>query len=446
MLSPRATRSYTPTIAPATWLPAAVSAINGFNSVCSAQRVPRRTQRSQIRRLPPIRQRLRQQSAYAPSCCVSCQKPAFIDTRPGHLALWCSNRHHFLHVALSNTPQCSLAECAKPVLIVTDTSTVHEYCCYEHALLARDRGEVCFSQDRPIAPVGTNACVHPGCIRQPVNFSTFCRRTHAYAHKWAAQGLPPPTPPPSPPQSPRLSAADRTDTCPAYPRPVTVTARFFSDVWHMSHAAWNKLQHALHGNGVHRSMRQPGDPLRPPPASQSTTAVTAQCHSHVDTFFQQLTAVARLLAAQGGAPRCALPGCTNLVHIDDANPEHRHNYCSHSHALHAPAARSASAARRAKKYQMPVLTQAMRSCSVCHQRHLDRDCPNLHPPSSTAVSSPPGLRAPGNGPDAATITHRDAQVAQAYDIHSSDEGVRLTLSPHPWARHHHQPACLRQRP
>jgi len=40
---------------------------------------------------------------------------------------------------------------------------------------------------------------------------------------------------------------------PAYLQPITVTACFVSDIWHMSHAAWNKLQHALHGNGAPRS-------------------------------------------------------------------------------------------------------------------------------------------------------------------------------------------------
>ena len=90
----------------------------------------------------------------------SCQEFAFVDVRPGLQVLCCSNRHHLLHVALLNTPQCSLAECTTPVLIVADTSTVHEDCGYEHALLARDRGEVCFSQDRPIAPVARgNQCL-----------------------------------------------------------------------------------------------------------------------------------------------------------------------------------------------------------------------------------------------------------------------------------------------
>ena len=184
----------------------------------------------------------------------SCQNPAFIDTRPGHLALCCSNRHQILYAALSDTPLCSLADCSLLVLIVTDTSTVHEYCCYDQALLARDRGDVCFSQDRPIAPAGTNACVHTGCVRKPVDFSIFCGPTHAYAHTRAARGPPPPTPPSSPPQSPRPSASIRMDARSVYPQPVTAPARFFSDVWHVSHAAWNKLQHALHGNAPPRPM------------------------------------------------------------------------------------------------------------------------------------------------------------------------------------------------
>ena len=200
------------TIAWATQLLAAVSAINSFISLCSAWRVLRRTQRSQIRRLPPVGQRLCQQSAYAPSRCAKILLSSTLAPTTWHLALCCSNRHQLLYVALSNTPQCSLADCSMPVLIVTDTSTVHEYCCYDHALLARDRGEVCFSQDRPIAPASTNACVHPGCIRKPVDFSISSAdaraRTLTPTRGPPAQGLPPPTPPPSPPQSPRPSVAD----------------------------------------------------------------------------------------------------------------------------------------------------------------------------------------------------------------------------------------------
>jgi len=108
----------------------------------------------------------------------SCQNPAFINTLPGHLALCCSNRHQLLYTPPFQIHRCAAwptADCSSPVLIVADTCTVHDYCCYDHALLARDRGEVCFSQDRPIAPAGTNACVHPGCIRKPVDFSIFLR-------------------------------------------------------------------------------------------------------------------------------------------------------------------------------------------------------------------------------------------------------------------------------
>ena len=63
----------------------------------------------------------------------------------------------------------------------------------------------------------------------------------------------------------------------------------------------------------------------------------------------------------------------------------------------------------------------MRACSVCSQRHLDRDCPNRPPPSSATVSSPPVLRPPDNSPDAAAIEHRDAQVPQTCNVHTSDD-------------------------
>jgi len=102
------------------------------------------------------------------------------------VALCCSNRHQILYAALSNAPLCGLTDCSLSVLIDSDTSTVHEYCCWDHAVLARDRGDVLFSQDRPIAPAGTITCVHSGCDRMPVDFSIFCGRTHAYAHTRAS--------------------------------------------------------------------------------------------------------------------------------------------------------------------------------------------------------------------------------------------------------------------
>jgi len=68
------------------------------------------------------------QSSSAPAALVcaipSCHNPAFIDTRPSHVALCCSNRHQILYAALSNTPLCGLTECSLPVLIDSDTSTV----------------------------------------------------------------------------------------------------------------------------------------------------------------------------------------------------------------------------------------------------------------------------------------------------------------------------------
>ena len=210
------------------------------------------------------------QPSSAPAALVcaipSCHNPAFIDTHPGHVALCCSKCHQILYAALSNTPRCDLTDCLLPVLIDSE-GTIHEYCCWDHAVIARDRGEVQISQDRPIAPAGTKACVHPGCDRTPVDFSIFCGRTHAYAHTRASRGLLPPSPPPSPPQSPRPSTEYRVDARSAHSQPAPAPVRFFSGIWHMSHAAWNKLQHALHGNAPPLPTQPTGDPLhalRPP--------------------------------------------------------------------------------------------------------------------------------------------------------------------------------------
>jgi len=301
----------------------------------------------------------------------SCHNPDFIDTRPGHVALCCSNRHQILYAALSNTPLCDLTDCFLPVLIDSE-GTVHEYCCWDHAVVARDRGEVQFSQDRPIAPAGTNACVHPGCDRTPVDFSIFCGRTHAYAHTRAFRGLLPPSPPPSPPQSPRPSAGSRVDARSAHDsQPAPAPVRFFSGVWHMSHAAWNKLQHALHGNSPPLPTQPSGDPLRPAPTPRPTSVTTAPRPGHAtDAFLLQLAEVARHLAENSGSKRCALPGCQKLVSFDLANPQQRNDYCGQVHA------RKSHLSLDNRDF---VLTPAMRACATCGQRHLDRDCPAMRP-------------------------------------------------------------------
>jgi len=167
----------------------------------------------------------------------------------------------------------------------------------------------------------------------PVDFSIFCGRTHAYAHTRASHGLPPPSPPPSPPQSPRPSAANRVDARSAYSQPAPAPVRFFSGVWHMSHAAWNKLQHALHGNAPPLPTQPPGNPPHPTPAPRPTSVITApRLERATDAFLLQLAAVARLLTENGGTKRCALPGCNKPVPFNVANPRQRNDYCGQDHA------------------------------------------------------------------------------------------------------------------
>jgi len=250
-------------------------------------------------------------------------------------------------------------------------------------VIARDRGEVHFSQDRPIALAGTNACVHPGCDRMPVDFSIFCGRTHAYAHTRASRALPPPSPPPSPPQSPHPSAANRVDAHSAHSQPAQAPIRFFSSVWHMSHAAWNKLQHALHGNGPPLPTQPPGDPPLPTPAPQPTLVTAAPRPSRAaKNFLHRLAAVAHLLAEYGGTKRCTLPGCDRPVRFDVADPRQRHDYCGKDHANRARvhAADPSPSARPPRPYPAKnnddfALKPSMRACATCGQRHLDRDCP-----------------------------------------------------------------------
>ena len=216
---------------------------------------------------PPLRQRLScapyRRATILPSSTLA---PATWRSAAATATKSCTPPSRIHRCATSPTPT---ADCFLPVLIDSE-GTVHEYCCWDHTVIARDRGEVQISQDRPIAPAGTNACVHPGCDRMPVDFNIFYGRMHAYAHTRASRGLPPPSPPPSPPQSPRPSAANRVDARSAHSQPAPAPVCFFSGVWHMSHAAWNKLQHALHGNGPPLPTQASGDPPRPAPAPRPT--------------------------------------------------------------------------------------------------------------------------------------------------------------------------------
>jgi len=80
---------------------------------------------------------------------------------------------------------------------------------------------------------------------------------------------PPPSPPSLPPSAPRPSAMDLdpelgftnhappgwlyaklSATCALLTWPAVATGRLVSSIWHISHAAWNKLQHSIHGNGA----------------------------------------------------------------------------------------------------------------------------------------------------------------------------------------------------
>ena len=221
-----------------------------------------------------------------------------------------------------------------------------------------------------------------------------------------------------------------------------------------AHAAWNKLQHALHGNGLPLPTQPPGAP-RPVPAPRPTSVVTApRPNRAADTFLQQLAAIARHLAENGGARRCALSGCNKPVPFDVANLLGRNNFCCphHAHMAHFT------------NRQDFVLTPTMRGCAKCGQRHLDRDCPRTNPDASEpagpsaadAAAPPPGLCPLDHGLDAVTATppahppalsprgrpwlppagdaapdallsaeedveHHDAHIAQPYDNRTSDE-------------------------
>jgi len=87
----------------------------------------------------------------------SCNEPAYIDERPGALAICCSRRHQLLNTALQQPPVCAVAECTRPVHIDELAAVIHEYCGITHARLAAARGESWFLPDRPDAATGAEA-------------------------------------------------------------------------------------------------------------------------------------------------------------------------------------------------------------------------------------------------------------------------------------------------
>jgi len=184
--------------------------------------------------------------------------------------------------------------------------------------------------------------------------------------------------------------------------PAVAAVGFISSVWHISHAAWNRLQHSIHGNGTtpppHRPTAFNDDPLfnafagrnraralhnanatrlRPPPARRTSQS------RHPP---EQLAPAIGVLLSHAASLRATEPitygeqlelifadgfGITNARAVvaapDTAETE-------------LPPLVAAPDAAETALPTPPPFPAHRRNCSLCAGRHLDADCEIIHGP------------------------------------------------------------------
>jgi len=180
----------------------------------------------------------------------------------------------------------------------------------------------------------------------------------------------------------KLSAALASLTWPAI-----AAAKLVSSIWHISHAAWNKLQHSIHGNGTtpppHRPTANNGDPFfdafagrnqaralhnadvarRRPPPTRRTNQPRRPTEQIAPALGVLLTRAASLRATEPLTQGALLDRIfSNGFHIANA------------HAVDE-VPNTAGAAP-----PPPPLPAHRRNCSLCAGRHLNADCELIHGP------------------------------------------------------------------
>jgi len=173
-------------------------------------------------------------------------------------------------------------------------------------------------------------------------------------------------PPPSQPTNPRMP-------------PKSQPRRLFSSIsiWHITDAAWNKLQQVLLRNGVtaqtptqiNGPCPDPPSPTMPPsPPLHPGTTATAMGHSI--TNFITLMHVGQRAGKLGSGPTRHHCADANLLLTNSMQHVGMWPLRWAAHRPGLPAAAARTGAARAS-----ILTSNMRGCAQCDGRHLDRDCP-----------------------------------------------------------------------
>ena len=187
-----------------------------------------------------------------------------------------------------------------------------------------------------------------------------------------------------------LSAALATLTWPAI-----AAARFVSFIWHISHAAWNRLQHSIHANGTTPPPRRPtanhGDPLFHALAGRNRTRATHNANaahhrppptrrvnqprrpSHRATFPRpRRPSDTRSKSTRYRA--AAHTGRTARAHIFRRLPHRQRSHLANAHTVNA----APDTAKTAPP--PPPFPAHRRNRSLCAGRHLDTDCELIHGP------------------------------------------------------------------
>ena len=266
---------------------------------------------------------------------------------------------------------------------------------------------------------------------------------------------------------------------PSYPLPATralltwpavATGRLVSSIWHISHAAWNKLQlqHSIHGNGTTPPPQRPtvdnGDPFfyafagrnqarilhdadvarcRPPPTRRANPPrrPTEQIAPALGVL---LTRAASLRATEPLTQGALLDRIFSNFHVANAHvvnavpnttadvppqpppfPSHRRN-CSLCAGRHLDAD---------CEQHHDVLPSSRRSCSNCSGRHYDAYCPFFRTDLPRARALLNINTAPNNRPTAPSdeTSHQQPVTSPPSDASIRNAAVQRILAPPPTA-------------
>ena len=237
----------------------------------------------------------------------------------------------------------------------------------------------------------------------------------------------------------KLSAALATLTWPA-----VAAAGLISSIWHISHAARNRLQHSIHGNGTtplpHRPTVIDGDPLfyafagrnraralhdtnaarhRPPPTRRASQPRRPP---------EQLAPALGVLLSHAAASLRVTEPLTQGEVLERIFSDGFH--IANAHAVDAAPDTAETA------LPLPPFPAHRRNCSLCAGRHLDTDCELIHGPLPSNRRS--CATCSGRHWDHYCLFVRIISLPQPLPFPNADDD----LLPAPTTHRIHRPPCL----